>query len=81
MPFLRHIGIYAYHAGFLRTLAKLARSPLEKAESLEQLRALEHGHAIAVAIAPEPFPAGVDTVEDLIRVDRIVSNLPDRRAR
>ncbi len=79
VPFLRHIGIYAYRAGFLRMLAALPRSPLEKAESLEQLRALEHGHAIAVALAPEHFPAGVDTIEDLIRVDRIVSRLPDRR--
>ena len=81
VPFLRHIGIYAYRAGFLRQLTALKRTPLEKAESLEQLRVLEHGHAIAVALAPEPFPAGVDTIEDLIRVDRIVSKAPDRRAR
>jgi len=70
-PFLRHIGIYAYRAGFLRRLAALPRTPLEQAESLEQLRALEHGHAIAVAMAPEPFPAGVDTLEDLVRVERL----------
>ena len=68
VPFLRHIGIYAYRAGFLRQFANLPRAPLECAESLEQLRALEHGHRIAVRIAPEPFPAGVDTVEDLARV-------------
>lgn len=72
MPFLRHIGIYAYRAGFLREFARLPRTPLEQVESLEQLRALEHGHAIAVAIAPEPFPAGVDTAEDLARVERIL---------
>lgn len=79
VPFLRHIGIYAYRAGFLKTLTALPRSPLERAESLEQLRALEHGHAIAVALAPEPFPAGVDTAEDLIRVQRLIERLPDRR--
>lgn len=72
-PFLRHIGIYAYHAGFLGTLAALPRTPLEIAESLEQLRALEHGHSIAVAIAPEPFPAGVDTPADLARVEEILA--------
>lgn len=68
VPFLRHIGIYAYRAGFLRHFAKLPQTPLERAEALEQLRALEHGHKIAVHIAPEPFPAGVDTPEDLERV-------------
>ncbi|MEP6880514.1 MAG: 3-deoxy-manno-octulosonate cytidylyltransferase [Dokdonella sp.] len=70
--FLRHIGIYAYRAGFLGTLAELPRTPLEIAESLEQLRALEHGYSIVVAIAPESFPAGVDTADDLERVERIV---------
>lgn len=72
VPFLRHIGIYAYRAGFLRQFAALPRTPLECAESLEQLRALEHGHAIAVALAPEPFPAGVDTPEDLARVEALM---------
>jgi 3-deoxy-manno-octulosonate cytidylyltransferase (CMP-KDO synthetase) len=72
MPFLRHIGIYAYRAGFLRRFAALPSTPLERAESLEQLRALEHGFPIAVRIAPEPFPAGVDTDEDLARVERIL---------
>jgi 3-deoxy-manno-octulosonate cytidylyltransferase (CMP-KDO synthetase) len=71
-PFLRHIGIYAYRCGFLKHFAGLSRTPLEQAESLEQLRALEHGHAIAVALAPEPFPAGVDTAEDLARVERLL---------
>ncbi len=66
--FLRHIGIYAYRAGFLRCFTKLAPTPLERAESLEQLRALEHGYRIALRLAPEPFPAGVDTPEDLSRV-------------
>lgn len=70
IPFLRHIGLYAYRAGFLRRFAGLAPSPLERAESLEQLRALEHGHAIQVAITPAPFPPGVDTEEDLVRASR-----------
>lgn len=71
-PFLRHIGIYAYRAGFLRRFAGLPRTPLEGLESLEQLRALEHGYAIAVRIAPEPFPPGVDTAEDLARARRLL---------
>ena len=72
-PFLRHIGIYAYRAGFLRRFAQLPPTPLERVEALEQLRALEHGHAIAVRIAPETFPAGVDTAEDLARVERMIA--------
>ena len=72
VEFLRHIGIYAYRAGFLRRFAKLAPTPLERAEALEQLRALEHGHRIALRLAPEPFPAGVDTADDLARVQQMV---------
>ena len=64
---LRHIGIYAYRAGFLKRFAALSPTPLERTESLEQLRALEHGHRIAVALSPEAFPPGVDTPEDLER--------------
>jgi len=70
---LRHIGIYAYRAGFLKAFARLPATPLERAESLEQLRALEHGHAIAVRIAPEAFPPGVDTEEDLARAERMLA--------
>jgi 3-deoxy-manno-octulosonate cytidylyltransferase (CMP-KDO synthetase) len=69
---LRHVGIYAYRAGFLRRFAGLAPTPAERAEALEQLRALEHGHRIAVRLAPEPFPAGVDTAADLARVDALL---------
>lgn len=69
---LRHIGIYAYRAGFLKTFAGLPPTPLERAESLEQLRALEHGHAIAVRITPEPFPPGVDTEDDLARAEHLL---------
>ena len=70
VPFLRHIGIYAYRAGFLKRYAQLSRTPLEQAESLEQLRVLEHGHAIAVRLTPEPFPPGIDTLADLERAER-----------
>jgi 3-deoxy-manno-octulosonate cytidylyltransferase (CMP-KDO synthetase) len=70
--FLRHIGIYAYRAGFLRAFAALPPTPAERAEALEQLRALEHGHRIAVRLAPDPFPAGVDTPADLARVDAML---------
>jgi len=66
---LRHIGIYAYRAGFLQTFARMPPGRLERIESLEQLRALEAGHRIAVALAPEPFPPGVDTPEDLARAE------------
>ncbi|RRN78379.1 3-deoxy-manno-octulosonate cytidylyltransferase [Pseudoxanthomonas sp. SGD-10] len=66
---LRHIGIYAYHAGFLRTFAAMPPGVLERVESLEQLRVLEAGHRIAVALTPEPFPPGVDTQEDLERAE------------
>jgi len=64
---LRHIGLYAYRAGFLRRFAALPPGRLEQLESLEQLRVLEAGYRIAVALAPEEFPAGVDTPEDLVR--------------
>lgn len=70
--YLRHIGIYAYRAGFLRVFTALPPGQLELIESLEQLRVLEAGHEIAVAISPEPFPAGVDTEDDLRRVDALL---------
>jgi 3-deoxy-manno-octulosonate cytidylyltransferase (CMP-KDO synthetase) len=73
IPFLRHIGIYAYRAGFLRRFAGLPATPLERAENLEQLRALEHGQRIAVALTPEPFPGGVDTAADLERARALVA--------
>lgn len=67
----RHIGIYAYRAGFLRRYQSLQASPLERWESLEQLRVLWHGDAIAVVEAETVPPAGVDTPEDLERVRRV----------
>ncbi len=65
---LRHIGIYAYRAGFLHEYAQMSASPLENIESLEQLRVLWHGHPIAVEIVAQAPAAGVDTQEDLERV-------------
>ncbi|MGB4360525.1 MAG: 3-deoxy-manno-octulosonate cytidylyltransferase, partial [Rhodoferax sp.] len=69
---LRHIGIYAYRVSFLRLFPKLAQAPLERTESLEQLRALWHGHRIAVHITQHAPGPGVDTPEDLERVRRLV---------
>lgn len=66
---LRHIGIYAYRADFLRHFAAMPPGRLEQIEALEQLRALEAGYIIAVALTPEPFPPGVDTEEDLQRAE------------
>ena len=65
---LRHIGLYAYRAGFLKTYAQLAPSPLERCEMLEQLRVLWHGYRISLSIIPEAAAPGVDTPEDLERV-------------
>jgi 3-deoxy-manno-octulosonate cytidylyltransferase (CMP-KDO synthetase) len=77
IPFLRHIGIYAYRARFLRAYATLPQTPLEQAESLEQLRVLENGHAIAVRLSPEAFPPGIDTPADLERAHRFLAGLTD----
>lgn len=65
---LRHIGIYGYRAGFLREYGRLAPSPIEGVEALEQLRVLWHGHQIRVAVFDHPPQPGVDTPEDLERV-------------
>ncbi|WP_249978760.1 3-deoxy-manno-octulosonate cytidylyltransferase [Vreelandella olivaria] len=70
---LRHIGIYAYRAGFLSAYRTLAPSSLEQLEQLEQLRALQHGYAIQVALASTVNPPGVDTAEDLERVRAILT--------
>ena len=62
---LRHVGIYAYRAGFLRQFPKLSMAPVEVCESLEQLRVLWHGYKIAVHITQGPPSPGVDTPTDL----------------
>lgn len=68
---LRHIGIYGYRAGFLRLFPSLAVSPIEGIEALEQLRAMWHGHRIAVHVTDEAPGPGVDTAQDLERVRRL----------
>lgn len=65
---LRHIGIYGYRAGFIRTFPTLPPAPIESTEALEQLRALWHGFRIAVHISDRSPGPGVDTPEDLARV-------------
>lgn len=65
---LRHVGIYGYRVGFLRQFPRLPQAPLEILEALEQLRALWHGHRIAVHITEQAPGPGVDTPEDLARV-------------
>ncbi|WPD76260.1 3-deoxy-manno-octulosonate cytidylyltransferase [Dickeya fangzhongdai] len=71
--FLRHIGIYAYRAGFIRRYVGWAPSQLEKIEMLEQLRVLWYGEKIHVAVAKEVPSVGVDTPEDLARVRAVMS--------
>jgi 3-deoxy-manno-octulosonate cytidylyltransferase (CMP-KDO synthetase) len=70
---LRHVGLYVYRREFLLTLASLPRTPLERQESLEQLRALEHGHRIRV-VETVHTSVSVDTPEDLERVRRLAAD-------
>ena len=70
---LRHIGIYSYRAGFLRQFPQLSPAPIETLESLEQLRALWHGHRIAVHVTKAAPGPGVDTPQDLERVRRLLA--------
>lgn len=70
---LRHIGIYSYRVGFLREFPRLSQAPMEVVEALEQLRALWHGHRIAVHISKHAPGPGVDTPEDLARVRAILA--------
>ncbi|HWI81472.1 3-deoxy-manno-octulosonate cytidylyltransferase [Ramlibacter sp.] len=65
---LRHVGIYAYRAGFLRAFPHLPPAAIERTEALEQLRAMWHGHRIAVHVTAHAPGPGVDTPEDLARV-------------
>ncbi|MFT5542780.1 MAG: 3-deoxy-manno-octulosonate cytidylyltransferase (CMP-KDO synthetase) [Glaciecola sp.] len=66
--YLRHIGIYGYRAGFVKQYESMPATQLEKTESLEQLRVLWHGHAIHVDVAKHAPPHGVDTPEDLAKL-------------
>jgi 3-deoxy-manno-octulosonate cytidylyltransferase (CMP-KDO synthetase) len=71
-PLYHHIGIYAYRRAALDRFVKMAPSPLEKREKLEQLRALENGMTIAVRIV-DTMPLGVDTPEDLERARQMLA--------
>ena len=72
-PGHRHIGLYAYRAGFIKEFAQWSVCDLEAAESLEQLRVLWHGHQIAVCMATELPGPGVDTPVDLANVRKILA--------
>ena len=71
---LRHIGLYGYQTSVLRSLAELESSPLEAAESLEQLRALQNGFKIKVLHTDKPH-LGVDRPEDVLRVEAEIAKL------
>ncbi len=73
---LRHIGLYAYRAGFLRRFPQLAPAPIERTEALEQLRVLWHGERIAVLVTTAAPGAGVDTPQDLDRVRALLAADP-----
>jgi 3-deoxy-manno-octulosonate cytidylyltransferase (CMP-KDO synthetase) len=66
IPYLRHLGIYAYKVHFLKAFAGLPPAPIEKMEALEQLRALYNGYKIHVQVYHEVPPPGIDTPEDLL---------------
>lgn len=74
MRWYRHVGLYAYRAGALKRFSRLSPTALESAEKLEQLRVLESGGRIAMAKACTYIPPGIDTPEDLERVENIIIN-------
>jgi 3-deoxy-manno-octulosonate cytidylyltransferase (CMP-KDO synthetase) len=74
---LQHVGLYAYRRDFLLQYPALEPAPLERAEHLEQLRVLHHGHDIAVRVG-EFHCIGVDTPEDLRRAERLLAARGDR---
>lgn len=70
-PLLRHVGLYAYRVSTLLTLSETPPVALERAESLEQLRALWLGMTVQVGLIPEPPAGGVDTMDDLTRAKKL----------
>lgn len=76
--FYKHIGLYAYKADVLDKITKLPQSTLEKAESLEQLRWLENGYNIKVAIAAEET-IGIDTPDDLLKAEKYIQSIETTR--
>jgi len=73
LPIYRHLGIYAYRCGFLRTFTRLKPALIERFEALEQLRALANGYRICVAITRKVPHPGVDTPHDLEHIRRLLS--------
>ena len=73
-PYLKHLGLYAYRREVLREVTQLPQSPLEKAESLEQLRWLENGYRIRVGLT-DVETVGIDTPDDLRRAEEFLNNL------
>ena len=73
----RHIGLYAYRASFLNAYASLAPGALEQIESLEQLRVLQQGYRISVALCDEAPAPGVDTPEDAVRMQQLFDHSTD----
>ncbi len=67
----RHLGLYAYRVGLLQQYVTWQRGQLEQLENLEQLRVLENNHRIAIAVATAQLPPGVDTEEDLQRLNQM----------
>jgi 3-deoxy-manno-octulosonate cytidylyltransferase (CMP-KDO synthetase) len=78
--YYKHIGLYVYRRDFLLELARLAPTPLEETEQLEQLRALEYGYPIRV-VETKYDSIGVDTPEDLARIERMLAATARREAR
>lgn len=74
--YYRHIGLYAYRVSTLKKYHYWEASPLEKIERLEQLRILWHGEKIHVSLVDKPWPHGVDTPEDLLRLRSLLSQSP-----
>ena len=72
-PYLKHLGLYAYRREVLREVTQLPQSPLEKAESLEQLRWLENGYRIRVGLT-DVETVGIDTPEDLERAEAFLTS-------
>ena len=77
LPIFRHMGIYAYRVGFLKAFPALPRAPIEEFEALEQLRALWHGHRIAVLRSSATAAPGVDTPADLALVRSLMQSPAD----
>lgn len=75
MPVYRHIGMYGYRVGFLNQYAEMSVSDIEQVESLEQLRALYHGVKIHMSVIAEPPGHGIDTPDDVARVESLLGAL------